>query len=99
MGLYETPHLGTPGETGPDTLMLVQGDGHAVAGTAEGDAQLHFPAFDRFREPVGEVGIVAAHLGVGSVIDDLDAALAQHLHQFFLVRHTRVVVADSYFHG
>ena len=99
MGLYETPHLGTPGEAGADALVLVQGDGHAVAGAAEGDAQFHFSLFDRLGEPVGEVGIVAAYLGVGPIVDDLDAALAQHLHQFFLVRHTRVVVADSYFHG
>ena len=99
MGLHETTHLGTPGEAGADALMLVQGDGHAVAGAAEGDAQFHFPAFDRLGEPMGEIGIVAAHLGVGPVVDDLDAALAQHLHQFLLVLHASVVVADSYFHG
>ena len=78
--------------------MLVQGDGHAVSGSAEGDAQIHFPTLDRLREAVGEVGIVTTHLGVGSVVDDLDAAGAQHLHQFDLVGHAGVVVADSDFH-
>ena len=79
--------------------MLVQGDGHAVAGAAKGDTQLHFPALDRLREAVGEIGIVTAHLGVGSIVDDFDAALTQHLHEFLLVLHASVVVADSYFHS
>ena len=98
MGLHETAHLGAPGEAGPDTLVLVQGDGHAVAGAAEGDADLHFLGFDGLGQPMGEVGIVAAHFGVGTVIDNLVAALAQHLHEFLLVFHACVVVANSYFH-
>ena len=51
-----------------------------------------------FGEPVGEVGIVAAQGLVGPIVDDLDATAAEHLHEFVLVNHAGVVVADSDFH-
>ena len=62
--------LAVPRQAGADGRMVVQAHGHAVAGPAQGDAQIDFAFLDAFGQGVGEVGIIDARRSVCPVIHD-----------------------------
>ena len=54
-----------PYESRTDALVLVEGNGHAFARTAESDPALQLPAFDGIGQRVCEIGVIDALLGFG----------------------------------
>lgn len=60
VSLYESADFRSPGKSGADSLMLVQGDGHTVAGTAHCDSAVHFAFFHSIGERMSDIRIVNA---------------------------------------
>ena len=98
VGFDQMGHGCVPGQSGPYALMLVEGNGHAVAGTADGDALVHLTLLHGKRQGMGKVGIIAGISGVGAEIHHLVAFSFQILDELEFVFHARMVVADAYCH-
>ena len=79
--------------------MLVEGDGHAVAGAANRYAFVDRTALHGFRQGMRKVGVVAGIFGVGTEVHHLISLAFQILHKLLLVFHACVVVADTDFHN
>ena len=71
VGFDEPGYLAVPGESGADSLVLVEGDCHAVAASAEGYAAVHFSFFYTMRQGVGIVRIIYADETVSAEILDI----------------------------
>ena len=77
--------------SGTDALVLIGGDGHANARTADQNAQVGLSRGKCLAQGIGVYGIVAGLRGVGAYVQDLEAASLQmsldlqlQLERFFL---------------
>ena len=73
MCLYKKTHTGVPRQTGTDSTMVVEGDGHSVTGTANGYSAIALPRFDGIRKGMGVVSIITTFGAVSTEIHDLMA--------------------------
>ena len=78
-------------------LVLVEGNGHAFARTAESDPALQLPAFDGIGQRVCELGVIDALLGFGAEVEDIPTLRSQIAYQKFFHFIARVVAGDTDF--
>lgn len=84
-----------PAQSRAYSLMLVEGDGYAIAASADGDAGI-VPAFLHGNsQRMGEVGVVAAICAVGSEVVHTDALAFEVAYDKVLEFVACVVAADS----
>lgn len=91
-----------PYQSSPHALVLVEGDGHALAAAADGDAGIDLAALDALCQGVGEVGIVYTLVAEGAVVLAGVAALLEIGEYKLFERIARVVAGQSdclYFHS
>ena len=92
----QTCYLHVPAEGGAYALVLVEGDGHALAGAAHGDAGIDLSGLDGAGEGMGEVGIVDGSGGVGAEILVFDAGGGEIAFDDALEFKSGVVAAQTH---
>lgn len=89
-----------PAKGCPDTLMLVEGDLHSVAGPAHSDSKVALPLLHSQSSRMAEIGIITGIGGMGSEIHYLIAERTHVGNNLFLQLKSSMVRGKSYFfHG
>ena len=98
MLFHELAHFDIPRKACPNTLVVVERNGHTVTCAAEGYSKVHISLLQRLAPRVGDIRVVHTLGRVRAEVHHFDAAALHIFDQLRFIFHARVVAANSYFH-